>query len=141
MDSDMDLGAAPAAPSGAWHRWAAAVPLLVVLSAALLAARIAFGGNTFQDCEYLGPSPRMYVTACAAPACAAAALLLCWMLARRLRARGERLTGAVPGRLAAAAVCVAPVLLLAELAFLYWTFAPDPAGGTGCSGLGVLALA
>jgi hypothetical protein len=32
------------------------------------------------------------------------------------------------------------VLLLVELAFLYWTFAPDPAGGTGCSGLALTAL-
>ena len=136
----MGLGAAPVAPSRTWHRWAATVPLLVVLSAALLAARIAFGGDTFQDCEYLGPSPRMYVTACAAPACAAVALLLCGVLARGLRVRGERLTGARSGRLAAAAACIAPVLLLAELAFLYWTFAPDPAGGTGCSGLASLVL-
>ena len=135
---DMHVGAAPAPPR-AWHRWATAVPLLVVLSAILLAARIAVGGDTYQDCEYLGPSVRMYVTACAAPACAAAALLLCGVLARGLRARGDRLTVSGQGRLAVVAAWFASVLLPAGLVFLYWTFAPDPAGGTGCSGLALLA--
>jgi hypothetical protein len=136
---DMSIGDRPPAESRA-HRGTSAVVGLVVLSAALLAARVAFGGDTFQDCEYLGPSTRMYVTAVGAPVCAVAALLLCGVLARGQRVRGERLTGARAGRLAAAAVCVAPVLLLAELAFLYWTFAPDPAGGTGCSGIAPLLL-
>jgi hypothetical protein len=135
----MGITTAPA-PSRAWRRWTAAVPVLVAVSAVLLAARISFDGDTYQDCDYLGPSLRMYVTACAAPAFAVAAGLLCVVLARGLRSRGERLTGTSPGRLAAAASCVVPVLILVELAFLYWTFAPDPAGGTGCSGLALMAL-
>ena len=46
-----------------------------------------------------------------------------------LRRRGQR-----PGGLAMAAVCLVPVLLLAQLAALYWVYEPDPAGGQDCSG-------
>ncbi|HEV7625482.1 MAG TPA: hypothetical protein VGO89_03195, partial [Streptomyces sp.] len=86
----------------------AAVPLLVAVSAVLLAARISFDGDTYQDCDYLGPSLRMYVTACAAPAFAVAALLLFVVPARGVRSGGERLRGTAPGGLAAAFACVAP---------------------------------
>jgi len=107
-------------------RWSLLVPALVLASAGLLAARLAFDGDTFQNCRYLGPSTRMYVTSWAAPACAVAAVLLLLVLRRR----GQR-----PGRVAPAAVCVVPVLLLAQLATLYWVYEPDPAGGQDCSGL------
>ncbi|MEU9169950.1 hypothetical protein AB0D34_19430 [Streptomyces sp. NPDC048420] len=108
------------------HRWSWLVPVLVVASAGLLAAHFSFDGDTFQDCHYLGPSTRMYVTAWAAPACALTALFLLLFLRRR----GQR-----PGTLALVAVCLVPVLLLAQLAALYWVYEPDPAGGQDCSGL------
>ncbi|MDH6567395.1 hypothetical protein M2164_002552 [Streptomyces sp. SAI-208] len=106
---------------GSW-----AVPVLVLASAGLLAAHFSFDGDTFQNCRYLGPSTRMYVTAWAAPACALAALLTLVLLRRR----GRR-----PGGPALAAACLVPVLLLAQLAALYWVYEPDPAGGQDCSGL------
>jgi hypothetical protein len=34
-----------------------------------------------------------------------------------------------------AAVCLVPVLLLVQLAALYWVYEPDPSGGHDCSGL------
>jgi hypothetical protein len=112
--------------AGPTSRWSLLVPALVVASAGLLAAHFSFDGDTFQNCRYLGPSTRMYVTAWAAPACALAALFLLLFLRRR-RQR--------PGALAMAAGCVVPVLLLAQLAALYWVYEPDPAGGQDCSGL------
>lgn len=57
------------------RRWSWAVLVLVLASAGLLAAHFSFDGDTFQNCRYLGPSTRMYVTAWAAPACALAALI------------------------------------------------------------------
>lgn len=108
------------------RRWSWAVPVLVLASAGLLAAHFSFDGDTFQNCRYLGPSTRMYVTAWAAPACALAALLPLVLLRRR----GQR-----PGGLALAAACLVPVLLLAQLAALYWVYEPDPAGGQDCSGM------
>lgn len=125
----------PAAPAPAWRRWALLVPVLVAASAALLAARLAFDGDTFRHCRYLGPSTRMYVTSWAAPACAVAALLLLLGLRRAARGRGQRTGVAWQGRLATAAACLTPVLLLAQLATLYWVYAPDPSGGQDCSGL------
>ncbi|MFI5757969.1 hypothetical protein [Streptomyces sp. NPDC051569] len=138
MSTDPSPAAGKLSP--AWHRWSLVVPLLAALSLALLAARLTFGGDTFQDCHYLGPSTRMYVTAWAAPACGVLALLLLAGLSRGIRSRGGRLTMGWQGRVAAVAACVTPVLLLAQLAFLYWTLAPDPAGGTGCSGAALLTL-
>lgn len=114
------------------HRWSPLVPVLVLASAGLLAAHFSFDGDTFQNCRYLGPSTRMYITAWAAPACALAALVLLLFLHR-----GERR----PGRLAMAAVCVVPVLLLVQLAALYWVYEPDPSGGQDCSGLTPTAAA
>ncbi|MGK3942833.1 hypothetical protein ABK046_30865 [Streptomyces caeruleatus] len=108
------------------RRWSWAAPVLVLASAGLLAAHFSFDGDTFRNCRYLGPSTRMYVTAWAAPACALAALLPLVLLRRR----GRR-----PGVLALAAACAVPVLLLAQLAALYWVYEPDPAGGQDCSGL------
>ncbi|MDT0379889.1 hypothetical protein RM572_14080 [Streptomyces sp. DSM 42041] len=118
-------------PGPARHRRLPAVLWLVAVSVVLLAARILFGGDTHHDCAYLGPSLPMYVTAWAAPVASAAAWLL-WGSAVR---RGHRPTSGRKGRAAAAAVCALPLLLLAEMLVLYWTYAPDPAGGTGCSGL------
>ncbi|MEU6890552.1 hypothetical protein ABZ934_01890 [Streptomyces sp. NPDC046557] len=46
----------------AGRRRALLPPLLWVVSATLLAARITFDSDTFRHCRYLGPSPRMYVT-------------------------------------------------------------------------------
>ncbi|MEB8342675.1 hypothetical protein [Streptomyces endophyticus] len=114
------------------------VPVLVLASAALLAAHFSFEGDTFQHCRYLGPSVRMYVTAWAAPLCGAAAVGALLVLRRGER---RRRTGGRPGetyrgrRLAVAAICLVPVLLLVQLAALYWVYAPDPAGGQDCSGL------
>ncbi|MFI1769899.1 hypothetical protein ACH41H_49180 [Streptomyces sp. NPDC020800] len=52
----------PAPFATAWRRRALLVPLLAAASAGLLAARLAWDSDTFQDCHYLGPSTRMYVT-------------------------------------------------------------------------------
>jgi hypothetical protein len=117
-----------------------AVPVLAVASGGCLAARIAFDGDTFAHCDYLGPSPRMYLTAWAGPVLALTALLVLGVTARRMRAGGERLTRHGLGNLAAAAGCLTPVLLLVQCALLYWTYAPDPSGGVGCEGLAALLL-
>lgn len=109
------------------------VTLLVLASAALLAVHFSFEGDTYQNCRYLGPSTRMYVTAWAAPVCGLAAVALLLAL-RRVERQGETFQG---HRMAVAAACVLPVLLLAQLAALYWVYAPDPAGGQDCSGLTV----
>ncbi|WP_267068992.1 hypothetical protein [Streptomyces sp. NBC_00006] len=114
------------------------VPLLVLASAALLAAHFSFDGDTYQNCRYLGPSTRTYVTAWAAPLCGSAAVALLLALRRVERRRGERPGETWRGRrVAVAAVCLVPVLLLVQLAALYWVYAPDPAGGQDCSGLTV----
>ncbi|MFI7339864.1 hypothetical protein ACIBUY_18260 [Streptomyces sp. NPDC050085] len=105
------------------------VPGLLAVSAALLVARLAFDGDTFRDCHYLGPSGRMYVTSWAGLACTLGALLGYAVLRRG--ARG-------PGRLATAAAVVAPLVLLAQLATVYWLYAADPSGGNDCSGLAAL---
>lgn len=111
------------------------MPVLVVASAGLPAAHFSFGGDTFQNCRYLGPSMRMYVTAWAAPVCGLAALLLLLSLRRGARRRGHRPGAVWQGRVAAAAVCVVPVLLLAQFLALYWVYEEDPSGGQDCSGL------
>ncbi|GGZ39287.1 hypothetical protein [Streptomyces poonensis] len=123
------------APTSSWRRWSLLVPVLVAASAALLAAHFSFEGDTFRNCRYLGPSTRMYVTAWAGPVCGLAALLLLFALRRGARRRGQRPGAAWQGRVAMAAVCLVPVLLLAQLAALYWVYEPDPAGGHDCSGL------
>lgn len=104
-----------------------AAVVLAVVSAGLLAAHFSFDGDTFQDCRYLGPSTRMYVTAWAGPLCSVAALVLAG------RHRAPRFTG---GRVAL--VCVVGLLLLLQLLALYWVYSPDPSGGTGCSGLALV---
>lgn len=130
----------PAGPesgvSGAHRYWVVAVPILIAISLVLLVARMSFGGDTYQDCRYLGPSVRMYVTAWAAPLCSAAALSLLAALVHRRRKGGDILTAGGWGKAVTGAACLAPVLILAQLVVLYWTYAPDPAGGTGCSGAG-----
>ncbi|MET8475337.1 hypothetical protein ABZY90_28420 [Streptomyces sp. NPDC006422] len=119
----------PARPSGGRSLLA---PLLILASAALLAAHFSFEGDTYQHCHYLGPSTRMYVTAWAAPVCAVAGGLL----HVSLRRDHPRVTW--QARLSFAAICAAPLLLLLQLAALYWVYAPDPAGGQDCSGLVML---
>ncbi|MGY0062097.1 hypothetical protein ACWY4P_37125 [Streptomyces sp. LZ34] len=119
----------------AWRRWSPLVPVLVIASAALLAASAAFDGDTFQHCKHLGPSTRMYLTAWAGPLCSLAALLLLWGLHRGARRRGQRLGVAVSGRLAMGAGCLIPLLLLVQLVILWGTYQPDPSGGYDCSGL------
>jgi hypothetical protein len=123
------------APSSSSRRWSLLIPALVAASAGILAAHFSFEGDTFQDCRYLGPSMRMYVTAWAGPVCGLAALLLQLMLNREARRQGRRMGAAWQGRLSTAAVCLVPVLLLVQLAALYWVYAPDPSGGHGCSGI------
>ncbi|MER5438943.1 hypothetical protein [Streptomyces sp. NPDC002790] len=91
------------------------VPLLAVASAALLVAHFSFEGDTFQHCRYLGPFTRLYVTAWAAPLCGLAALALLLALRRGARGRGG---SPGPGRVATAATCLVPVLLLAQLTAL-----------------------
>ncbi|MFJ9128801.1 hypothetical protein ACIRJS_32340 [Streptomyces sp. NPDC102340] len=120
------------------------VPLLVFASAALLAAHFSFDGDTYRNCRYLGPSTRMYVTAWAAPVCGSAAVVLLLALRRVKRWRGGERPGETREtwrgrRVAVAAVCLVPVLLLVQLAALYWVYATDPAGGQDCSGLTVAA--
>ncbi|RPF36725.1 hypothetical protein [Streptomyces sp. TLI_185] len=134
MTTHSDPTPTTAAPTASWRRWSLLVGL-VVASAGLLAAHISFDGDTFQNCHYLGPSTRMYVTAWAAPACALAALLLLLALRRGAHRRGQRPTAVWQGCTAMAAACLIPVLLLAQLATLYWVYEPDPSGGQDCSGL------
>jgi hypothetical protein len=107
----------------------------VAVSAGLLTAHFSFDGDTFHNCRYLGPSTRMYVTAWAGPLCAVAALLLQLGLSRRARRRGGRVTATWQGQLSTVATCLVPLLLLVQLAALYWVYAPDPSGGQDCSGL------
>ncbi len=127
-----------AVPKGrAWRPWAAAVVPLTVVSGAMLGARIAFDGDTFQHCDYLGPSTRMWVTAWAGPSLAVVALLLLAVAVRLARTAGDRVTRHAPGNLAVVAACVLPVLLLVQGALLYWTL-DLPAHGPGCEGLAVL---
>ncbi|MYW64818.1 hypothetical protein GTY65_12185 [Streptomyces sp. SID8379] len=101
---------------------ATAAAVLVAVSAGLPAARFSFDADTFRDCAYLGPSARMYVTAWAGPLCSAAALVVAVRGMRRLS--GGRVV----------LVCGGVLLLAVQLLALYWVYAPDPAGGTGCSG-------
>jgi hypothetical protein len=122
-------------PSPSWRGWSLLIPVLVAASAGMVAAHFSFEGDTFQDCRYLGPSTRMYVTAWAGPVCGLAALLLQLMLSRGARHQGRRMGAAWQGRLSTAAACLVPVLLLVQLAALYWVYAPDPSGGHGCSGV------
>jgi hypothetical protein len=117
------------------------LPVLVLASASLLTAHFSFDGDTFQNCRYLVPSTRMYVTAWAAPTCALAAVLLLLSLRRRAGRRGQqRLALPWQGRMAPAAVCVVPVLLLVQSAALYWVYGPDPAGDRDCSGLTLMHM-
>jgi hypothetical protein len=106
-------------------RAALAVPLSMALSVVLLVAHFSFTGDTYQDCRYLGPSLRMYVTAWAAPVAALTAAGLLFV-------RGLRGTSAI------VSACLIPLLLLVQGIALWWTYAPDPAGGHDCSGLAVL---
>ncbi|MFE2076502.1 hypothetical protein, partial [Streptomyces misionensis] len=55
-------------------RRALPVLLLTLLSAALLAAHLSFGSDSYRDCAYVGPSIRMYLTSWAGLACALGAL-------------------------------------------------------------------
>ncbi|GAA3819976.1 hypothetical protein GCM10022403_061770 [Streptomyces coacervatus] len=126
------------APAPSWRRWSLLVPALVLTSAALLAAHVSFNGDTFQNCRYLGPSTRMYVTAWAAPTCALAASLLLLALRRGAHRRGQRPGASWQGRTAMVAACLIPVLLLVQLAALYWVYEPDPSGGQDCSGLALM---
>ncbi|QKV95137.1 hypothetical protein HUT19_28170 [Streptomyces sp. NA02950] len=119
------------------RRLAPLVPLLVVASAGLLAAHVAFSGDTFQHCHYLGPSTRMYLTAWAAPGCAVAAVVLLFALHRTARGRGGLPVAGRRRWMSTTAVCFVPLLLLVQLAFLYWVYQPDPSGGNDCSGLAV----
>ncbi|MFF1688867.1 hypothetical protein [Streptomyces sp. NPDC058254] len=113
-------------PSRSRNGLLVAAAVLAVMSAGLLAAHISFDGDTFQNCQYLGPSTRMYVTAWAGPVCSGAALVLTCR-------RTHRFTGAQ-----VTLVCVVALLLFVQLFALYWVYAPDPSGGTGCSGLSLL---
>lgn len=122
-------------PAPVWRLWSLLVTALVVASAGLLVARFAFDGDTFQNCRYLGPSTRMYVTSWAAPACGLASVVLLLGLRRGARLRGQRPGAVWQGRVALAAVCLVPLLLLAQFAALYWVYEPDPSGGQDCSGL------
>ncbi|MCX3061777.1 hypothetical protein [Streptomyces beihaiensis] len=117
------------------------VPALTIASAVLLVARFAFGSDTFQHCQYLGPSTRVYVTGWAGPVCSLVALVLYWALLRRVNAvtPGRLVPGDSGGaRLAAAFALVALFLLLVQALALYWVYAPDQAGGDGCEGPAVL---
>ncbi|MGW0210156.1 hypothetical protein ACWDZ8_31670 [Streptomyces sp. NPDC003233] len=108
-------------------RRALLVPLQTAAAAALLVARVVWDSDTFQQCRYLGPSTRMYVTSWTGLACALGALLVFAALPRTER-RGLAAVSAVLG------VLLAFVLLMTA----YWLYAPDPAGGNDCSGLHLL---
>jgi hypothetical protein len=138
IDMSHPVDAAVGAQRGGGRSGKLVVPALFLCSAAMVGAHIVFSGDTYQDCEYLGPSTRMYVTAWAAPALGLAALLLLVVWARVLRGGGRRLSEDWQGVLVLVAGCLSPLLLLFECAVLYWTYAPDPAGGVGCEGLALL---
>ncbi|MFG2552354.1 hypothetical protein [Streptomyces sp. NPDC048581] len=133
--TDMHPTPVTGVPASSWRRWSLLVPALVVASAGLVAAHFSFEGDSFQNCRYLGPSTRMYVTAWVGPVCALAALLLLTGLRRGARRRGLRPGAAWQGRVAMVAACLVPVLLLVQLAALAWLYEPDPSGGHDCSGL------
>ncbi|GAA0449225.1 hypothetical protein GCM10010361_11570 [Streptomyces olivaceiscleroticus] len=109
--------------------------MLAAASVGLLAARLAFDSDTFQNCRYLGPSTRMYLTSWAGVACALGALLLYTALRRAARRYGPSAGTTWQGRLAAVSAALTPVLLLLLLWTTYWLYAPDPSGGNDCSGL------
>ncbi|MFF3918798.1 hypothetical protein ACFYZB_36130 [Streptomyces sp. NPDC001852] len=109
-------------------RTALLVPVTTALAAVLLVARIAWDSDTFQNCRYLGPSTRMYVTSWTGLACALTSLLMFVILPRTER-RG------LAAMFALLALLLTPVLL----ATVYWLYAPDPAGGDDCAGLHLLA--
>ncbi|PKW10164.1 hypothetical protein SAMN05428944_2656 [Streptomyces sp. 1222.5] len=111
------------------------VPLLVVVSAGLLVARLAWDADTFQDCRYLGPSARMYVTSWAGLACSVSAVVVYVALRRTARRRGLPAGAGRQHGLAAAAAVLGLVLSLALLATVYWLYSADPAGGGDCSGM------
>ncbi|MEU9446382.1 hypothetical protein AB0D42_37155 [Streptomyces sp. NPDC048304] len=118
---------APSTGSASRRRRALLVPVLTAVSAVLLAARLAWASDTFQNCRYLGPSARMYITSWAGLACAVAAVVAFAALPRSER-RGIAAVSAVLGML------LAFVLLMT----VYWLYTPDPSGGDDCSGLGLL---
>ncbi|MEU2714929.1 hypothetical protein [Streptomyces sp. NPDC007205] len=103
------------------------VPLATTLAAALLTARVTWDSDTFQNCRYLGPSPRLCITSWAGLTCAVGAVLLFATLPRSER-RGVAAVSAV------AAVLLGALLL----ASVYWLYTPDPSGGDDCSGLHLL---
>ncbi|MGW3210395.1 hypothetical protein [Streptomyces sp. NPDC001135] len=117
----------PSTGSTARRRRVLLVPLLTAVSAVLLSARLAWGSDTFQNCRYLGPSTRMYVTSWAGLACAVGALVVFLALPRTRRSG-----------LAAVSATVGLLLALALLVTVYWLYAPDPSGGNDCSGLHLL---
>ncbi|MFE9637100.1 hypothetical protein [Streptomyces sp. NPDC006463] len=125
---------APAVPP-AWRRRALLAPLLSIASACLLVARSAFDSDTFQNCHYLGPSMRMYVTSGAGLACALGSLLAYAALRRAARRYGPPAWSTWQGRFATMSVLITPVPLVALLMTVYALYAPDPSGGYDCSGL------
>jgi ABC-type Fe3+-siderophore transport system permease subunit len=109
------------------RRRALLVPVLAAVSGVLLTARLAWASDTFQNCRYLGPSARMYITSWAGLACAVATVVTFAALPRSER-RG----------IAASAV-LGMLLAFVLLMTIYWLYTPDPSGGDDCSGLGLFA--
>ncbi|MBT2408455.1 MULTISPECIES: hypothetical protein [unclassified Streptomyces] len=108
---------------------------MATASAVLLAARGVFDSDTFQNCHYLGPSTRMYVTSWAGLACAVGSLLVYTALRRSAHRHGPPAGAAWQRRLAAVSAAIALVLVLVLLMAVYTLYAPDPSGGNDCSGL------
>ncbi|WP_329200177.1 MULTISPECIES: hypothetical protein [unclassified Streptomyces] len=123
------------AVSAAWRRRALLPPLLWAVSAGLLVARTAFDSDTFRNCRYLGPSPRMYVTSWGGLACVLGSLLAYAVLRRTAHRFGPAAWSTWQGRCATVSALLAPLFLLALLMTTYWLYAPDPSGGYDCSGL------
>ncbi|MFI2202444.1 hypothetical protein ACH47Z_17020 [Streptomyces sp. NPDC020192] len=99
----------------------------MAVSAGPLVAHLAFSSDTYQNCKYLAPSTRMYVTSWSGLACTLGALLAFATLPRTEQ-RGLVLVSAVLG----------PLLTLGLLTTVYWLYTPDPADGDDCSGLHLL---
>ncbi|MEU1409845.1 hypothetical protein ABZ471_48025 [Streptomyces sp. NPDC005728] len=127
--------AAKSTPSAARRRHLLLVPLLTAVSAGLLVARLVWDADTFQDCRYLGPSTRMYVTSWTGLACSLGSVLVHVARSRATPRRGMPTWTTWQQRLTTVSAVLGLLPASALLATVYWLYSADPSGGSGCSGL------